>query len=72
VYERWNVVRPAIENPPRLLRREAEGQLTQKLQKLMLFFFHAHPNGQTSKTELVKMICHPLTRGTSLSVAWIN
>ena len=38
--ERRNVVRVAVQHPARLLRREAEGQLTEQRQKPMLIVFH--------------------------------
>ena len=39
-HQRRNVVRLAVEHPPRLFRRQAGGQLAQERQKPMLVFFH--------------------------------
>ena len=44
--QRGNIVRLAVENPARLLRVEAEGQLTQERQKPMLIFFHTQDQSQ--------------------------
>ena len=41
--QRRNIVRLAIEHPPRLLRSEAGRQLPQKGQKSLLIFSHATP-----------------------------
>ncbi len=55
--QRGNVVRLAVQHPTGLLRREAEGQLTEQRQEPMLIFFHyATPVAQTTKTEQPKTI----------------
>jgi hypothetical protein len=52
-----NVMHLAVQHPPRLLRREADGQLTEQRQEPMLIFFHyATPVAQTTKTEQPKTI----------------